>query len=230
MSAKSILLLAIIMGGITTLLFNNYLKNTATPVSMENTETTVEIIVAAEALKKNERITSEKLAVTTIPEKALHPETITSKEELEGLFVNADIEIGEAFLSHRVQREEEEKLFISRKIKDGFRAISLDVTYVQSVSTLITPEDLVDVIFSGLDSIEAEEDNSINKILLENVRVLAVGRQIVEPTSAENYAEYSTVTFEVTPEDAIKLLNASAQGTIHLMLNSRIDEANDDLK
>jgi len=218
------------MGGITTLLFNNYLKNTATSVSMENTETTVEIIVAAEALKKNERISSEKLAVTTIPEESLHPETITSKEELEGLFVNADIEIGEAFLSHRVQREEDEKLFVSRKIKAGFRAISLDVAYVQSVSTLITPEDLVDVIFSGLDSIEAEEDNSINKILLENVRVLAVGRQIVEPTSTENYAEYNTITFEVTPEDAIKLLNASAQGTIHLMLNSRIDEANDDLK
>lgn len=227
MSAKSILLLAIIMGGITTLLFSNYLKNTTTTVS---TEATVEIIVAAEALKKNERISTDKLAVKTVSEKELHPQTVTSKEELEGLFVNADMETGEAFLSHRVQGEEDEKLLISRKVKDGFRAISLAINYVQSVSTLIVPEDLVDVIFSELILNEDEDDKIISKIILENVRVLAVGREMVEPTSPENYLEYSTVTFELTPADAMKLANASERGTIHLMLNSRIDEKNDELK
>lgn len=226
MSAKSILLLAIIMGGITTLLFSNYLKNTTTTVS---TETTVEIIVAAEALKKNERISSEKLAVKVIPEKSFHPQSITSIEELEGLFVNADMETGEAFLSHRVQGEEDEKLLISRKVKDGFRAISLSINYVQSVSTLTEPEDLVDVIFTET-VLKEEKEEIVTKILLEKVHVLAVGRKMVEPTSPENYLEYSTVTFELTPADAMKLANASERGTIHLMLNSRIDEKNDELK
>ncbi|WNF36969.1 Flp pilus assembly protein CpaB [Bacillaceae bacterium IKA-2] len=226
MSAKSILLLAIIMGGITTLLFSNYLKNTTTTVS---TEPTVEIIVAAEALKKNERISAEKLAVKVIPEKSFHPQTITSKEELEGLFVNADIETGEAFLSHRVQGEEDEKLLISRKVTDGFRAISLAINYVQSVSTLTEPEDLVDVIFTEM-VLKEEKEEIVTKIILEEVRVLAVGRKMEEPTSAENYLEYSTVTFELTPADAIKLANAAERGTIHLMLNSRIDEVDDELK
>jgi pilus assembly protein CpaB len=226
LSAKSILLLAIIMGAITTLLFSNYLKNTTTTVS---TEPTVEIIVAAEALKKNERISAEKLAVKTISEKELHPQTVASKEELEGSFVNADMETGEAFLSHRVQGEEDEKLLISRKVKDGFRAISLAVSYVQSVSTLIVPEDIVDVIFTET-VLKEEKEESVTKVLLENVRVLAVGREMVEPTSQEDYLEYSTVTFELTATDAIKLVNASAQGTVNLMLNSRIDEVDDELK
>ncbi|RXJ01906.1 Flp pilus assembly protein CpaB [Anaerobacillus alkaliphilus] len=226
MSSKSIFLLAIIMGGITTLLFNNYLKNSTAPTAAIVTENTVEIIVAAEPLKKNERITAEKLEFKTIPESALHPQTLMTKEELEGLFVTADMQTGEAFFSHRVQSEEDEKLFISRKVKPGYRAVSVSVNYVESVSTLTEPEDLVDIIFT--ETIEKEDKEEIvTKLLFEKVRVLAVGRKMVEPTSPESYSEYSTVTLELTPADAIKIVNVSERGSIHLMLNSRIDEPSD---
>jgi pilus assembly protein CpaB len=222
------LILAIIMGGVTTLLFSNYMKNTTTSTAAVLEGNTVDIIVAAEPLKKNERISAEKLVVKTIPEIAFHPQTITTIEELEGLIMNADMEAGEVFLSHRVQNEAEENLFISRKVKDGFRAVSITVNYEQSVSTLIEPEDLVDVFFSEKD--ENDDGKVVSKILLEKVRVLAVGRKMVEPTSSEDYVEYSTVTFELKPEDAFKLLNARVAvaddgATIQLMLNSRIDEA-----
>ncbi|MCT8136523.1 Flp pilus assembly protein CpaB [Anaerobacillus sp. CMMVII] len=229
MSSKSIFLLAIIMGGITTLLFNNYLKNSISSTAAVVADNTVDIIVAAEPLKKNERITAEKLEVTTIPEKAFHPQTITSKEELEGLFVNADMEQGEAFFTHRVQSEEEETVFISRKVKEGFRAVSIVVNYEQSVSTMVEPDDLVDVFFSKTERKEDENVKVVSRLILENVRVLAVGRKMKEPSSHEDYAEYSTVTFELTPGDAVKLLDARVAvvdegATIHLMLNSRINE------
>jgi pilus assembly protein CpaB len=222
------LILAIVMGGITTLLFNNYIKNTTTSTAAVIEGNTVDIIVAAEPLKKNERISAEKLVVKTIPEYTFHPQTITSKEELEGLIMNADMETGEAFLSHRVQSEAEENLFISRKVQEGFRAVSISVNFVQSVSTLIEPEDLVDVIFSESEGKEDEKAEVATKILLENVRVLAVGRKMIEPTSTESYVEYSAVTFELKPEDAVKLINASELGNIHLMLNSRIAETNEE--
>jgi pilus assembly protein CpaB len=218
------LILAIVMGGITTLLFSNYMKSTTTSTANLIDGNTVDIIVAAEPLKKNERITSEKLVIKTIPENTLHPQTITSVEELEGLIMNADMETGEAFLSHRVQSEADENLFISRKVKDGYRAVSIAVNYVQSVSTLIEPGDLVDVIFSESDEKEGEKAKVITEILLENVKVLAVGRKMVEPTSSEDYVEYSTVTFELLPNDAVKVINASELGMLQLMLNSRIDE------
>ncbi|MCD8508824.1 MAG: Flp pilus assembly protein CpaB [Bacillus sp. (in: Bacteria)] len=164
----------------------------------------------------------------TVPETAFFQQSITSKEELEGLFVTADMEMGEAFLSHRVQSEKEENLFISRKIKEGYRAVSVAVNYVESVSTLVEPEDIVDVIFSEMNEIAEKDDKNkretvVSRVLLENIRVVAVGRRMNELTSPENHVEYSTVTFELKPEDAVKLINATERGEIHLMLKSRIN-------
>ena len=214
------------MGGITTLLFSNYMKTTTVEQAAVISDETVEVIVARETFKKNERISMEKLEVKQVPKHSSHPQAITSLEELDGLFVNANIEKGEMFLSHRVQSEEDEGLFISRKVNDGHRAISISVNFVQSVSTLIEPEDYVDVIYSEEEENESESESPkvISKILLENVRVLAVGRKMLEPTSTEQYVEYSAVTLELLPADAVKLINGIENGSIHLMLNSRLVE------
>lgn len=221
MRSKFILFLAIIMGSITTFLFYNYMKQyDATAVMSENM---VEVVVASQPLKKNERITVDKVEVMNVPETGLHPQVVTSLQEIDGLILNADIEENEVILNHRVQHEEDEQLFVSRKVKDGFRAVSIGVNFVQSVSNLIEPEDYVDVIFS--EEVKVNEQTTIRtELLLENVRVLAVGRKLIESTSAENYVEYSAATLELTPQNSVKLINASGRGTIQLILHSRVEE------
>ncbi len=209
------------MGVITTILFYNYMKQyDATTVVNENM---VEVAVATQLLKNNERITLDKVEVMNIPEKGLHPQAVTAVEELEGLIVNADIEQGEVILNHRVQREEDEKLFVSRKVRDGFRAVSIGVNFVQSVSNLVEPEDYVDVVFSEV--IKVDDENIVNtELILENVRVLAVGRKLIESTTGESYMEYSAATLELTREGTVKLINASERGNIQLTLHSRVEE------
>ncbi|OIJ14636.1 Flp pilus assembly protein CpaB [Anaerobacillus arseniciselenatis] len=221
MRSKFILLLAIVMGSITTILFYSYMKQYDATAAI--TESMVEVVVAAQPLKKNERITTDKVEVTSVPEKGLHPQAITSMEQLDGLIVNADISTGEVVLSHRVQREEDEKLFVSRKVKEGLRAVSVGVNFVQSVSNLVEPEDYVDVVFSEV--IKVDGENIVNtELILENVRVLAVGRKLIESTSGENYMEYSAATLELTRDDTVRLVNASERGNIQLTLHSRVEE------
>ena len=209
------------MGSITTILFYSYMKQYDATAAI--TESMVEVVVAAQPLKKNERITTDKVEVTSVPEKGLHPQAITSMEQLDGLIVNADISTGEVVLSHRVQREEDEKLFVSRKVKEGLRAVSVGVNFVQSVSNLVEPEDYVDVVFSEV--IKVDGENIVNtELILGNVRVLAVGRKLIESTSGENYMEYSAATLELTRDDTVRLVNASERGNIQLTLHSRVEE------
>ena len=57
--------------------------------------------------------------------------------------------------------------------------------------------------------------------------VLAVGRKMVAATSEEEeYVEYTTVTLEVKPEDAVKLVNAAEKGNIHFTVHSKINQKN----
>ncbi len=207
------------MGGITTILFFNYLKQF--DASVASNEKMVEVVVASKQLKKNERISADKVAVTKIPESARHPLAITKIKEVDGLIVNADIEAGEILLPHRVQQEEDEKLLVSRKVKEGYRAVSIGVNFVQSVSNLIEPEDYVDVVFS--EAVKRDGGTSVvTQLILENVRVLAVGRKLIESTTGETYVEYSAATLEVNTKDAVRLINASERGNLHLTLHSRI--------
>lgn len=209
------------MGGITTVLFYSYMKQyDATAAISENM---VEVVVAIELLQKNERISTDKIEIRSIPELSLHPQAATSIEQLEGLIVNADIEKDEVILLHRVQREEDENLLVSRKIKEGFRAVSVGVNFVQSVSNLVEPEDYVDVIFSEV--IKSDGETIVNtKLIFEKIRILAVGRKLIESTTGEIYMEYSSATLELNAEAAVMLVNASERGTIQLSLHSRVEE------
>lgn len=221
MRSKIILILALVMGGITTFLFFQYMKQYNSEVVMS--ESMVEIVVAKEPIKENQLISASMLEVTAWPEMGIHPQTIRSIFEIEGQYATADIEVGEPILSHRVKTSKEETIFVSRKVQEGFRAISVDVNFVQSVSNLIEPEDYVDVIFS--ESVKVNGENTmVSELILQRKRVLAVGRKMQAATSTEGYVEYSSITLELTPVDVVQLVNASERGNIHMALHTKVFE------
>lgn len=227
MRSKLILVLSLLMGIVTTLLFYQYTKKfNAEQVSAEKT---IEIVVAKDKINKNERITQEKLELVKMPEKAVLPQSLKNVGEADGKIATSVIEKGEPILSHRLVSEQEEDVYVSRKVKEGYRAVSVGVNFNQSVSNLIEPEDVVDVVFTKENKDPANQIPPESSILLEKARVIAVGRKIVTPEqSKEKYVEYKSVTLEVKPEGALKIINASEQGKIHFILNKRpeMDEKN----
>ena len=218
MRSKLVLVLALVMGIVTTFLFFQYMNQVKAEKTMNSN--LVEIVVAKEKIRKNEQITAQKLEMTMVPEKALHANSIKNLAEAEGKLANADIEQGEAVLSHRLGTETTEEIYVSRKVREGYRAVSVGVNLNQSASNLIEPEDEVDILFSK--QVEGPDKKIVSQIILQKARVLAVGRKMVLPEDTqEPYAEYSTVTVELKPEDALKLVNSSEQGNIHFMLHKR---------
>jgi pilus assembly protein CpaB len=217
--AKIVLVLALIMGAITTYLFFGYMQR-FDEASVVN-ESLVEVITAKVPIKKDQKITAVMLQVVQVPKMGLHPHAVKTIAEAEGKVASSDIVAGETLLQSRLDSQKDEALFVSRKVKEGYRAVSVGVNFVQSVSNLIEPEDLVDVIFTPPPK---TNEPAVSVLLLEKVRVLAIGRRMVEAGKDTVYAEYSSATLEVTPKDAVTVINSDESGTISLALHSRVNQ------
>jgi pilus assembly protein CpaB len=220
--SKMVLMLSLVMGIITTILFFQYMKQLNTEKVAITSVQTVGVVVAKEKIEKNEKISSEKLEIVQKSEKDVLPQTVKSLSDAEGKLATSMIEKGETILTHRLGSEQEEGVYVSRKVRDGYRGVSVGVNINQSVTNLIEPEDEVDVVFTKIIKNKAKQDVPQSVILLNKARVLAVGRKMVTPENTKDpYVEYSSVTLELKPEDAVKLVNASEIGKIHFILNKR---------
>ncbi len=115
--------------------------------------------------------------------------------------------------------------FLAAALMPDHRAVTIVVNQETSHAGLIAPGDRVDVIFTmQVPSDGASQLNSFSRTILQNIRVVAVGRRVEsavsEPESEENGGRNSgdTVTLEVLPPEADRLVLATTRGSISLAL------------
>ncbi|HEY4552828.1 MAG TPA: Flp pilus assembly protein CpaB [Bacillaceae bacterium] len=219
MRKKLILPLALVLGAITTFLFIQFL-NQMDGAQDAKTETET-VIIAKENIQENQKIKPELLNAVEVPLGAVHKNAIKNKEAAAGKFATADIKEGEVVLSHRIQSQQDETVFLSRKIDEGYRAVSIGVDFVQSVSNLIEPGDRVDAVISETVK-EGDRETVKTSQVLSGIRVLAVGRKMAAPSAKEDYAEYTSLTLQVQPQDAVALINAAERGKVQFLLDSAL--------
>ena len=230
MKSRNVLILALVMALVTTLLFNKYLKDLDSRYKKNQNKITV--VAAKEPIKKNQRVTKQMLQVKEISADAVPTDAVKKLEQVEGKYALTDIKEGEVLLPFRFTSQFEESEVITRKIRDGYRAVSIEANFVESVSNLIQPEDYVDVVYT--ESIKQNGGtNQVNtSLVLENVRVLAVGKSLNEekgdgkvvkdPQQKEEENQYTAVTVELKPEDAVKIINVDEKGNIKFILRSKV--------
>jgi pilus assembly protein CpaB len=136
---------------------------------------------------------------------------------------------------------------LSYTLSSGMRAMTIYVTEITGVAGYINPGDRVDIIFtydftakpyseeseesggeSGGESGVGNNDIPIesSSMVLENVKVLEAGiitQKLAEAGGAEKTV-YTSLTLEVSPEDALKLQFAVTYGQISLLLRAVDDE------
>lgn len=115
--------------------------------------------------------------------------------------------------------------FLAAALMPDHRAVTIVVNQETSHAGLIAPGDRVDVIFTmQVPSDGASQLNSFSRTILQNIRVVAVGRRVEsavsEPESEENGGRNGgdTVTLEVLPPEADRLVLATTRGSISLAL------------
>jgi pilus assembly protein CpaB len=109
---------------------------------------------------------------------------------------------------------------IASSIPNGYRAVSVPINDVSGVSGLVQPSSRVDVLFTRPGTMV----EAITSTILQNVKVLAVGRALFPNQAADPKASKMPVaTLLLTPEDAQKLELAKNEGKISLTLRNPLD-------
>ncbi|HEY9277251.1 MAG TPA: Flp pilus assembly protein CpaB [Methylotenera sp.] len=112
---------------------------------------------------------------------------------------------------------------LSAVIKEGNRAMTVRVNDVVGVAGFALPGNYVDIVVNTIDETAkaADGNNSISKIVLEHILVLAVAQEQNRDETKPKVV--NAVTLEVTPDQAEKLDLARSVGTLSLVLRNQID-------
>ena len=125
-----------------------------------------------------------------------------------------------------------ERTGLPAQTRSGWRAISIPVSSVTSVSGLIRPNNFVDVIgtFHFPDAKGDTSRDTVTMTILQRVKVLATGTDIgyAQQNGAQAGASamgrsYSTVTLELTPKEVEMIIFAQQKGSLTLSLRSYED-------
>ncbi len=116
-----------------------------------------------------------------------------------------------------------ERGFLAAVLTPGMRAVSVPVDEASANAGLIFPGDRVDLVLSQSLTGEATPGGQARRAaetVLEDVRVLAMGRRLVAAAGEESSIQARTVTLEVSPAGAERVALVTELGKLALSLRS----------
>jgi len=120
--------------------------------------------------------------------------------------------------------------FLAAALRPDHRAVTIPVDRATGEAALIYPGDHVDVILTAqVRDPNSRETNTITATILENIRVVAVNRQVESSSLGAGTSRQvsrnaaSTVTLELMPPEAERLVLATTKGSISLAMRSLTD-------
>lgn len=225
MKSKRLLLLAALLGIITTFLVYYYLEGlTAAATS----EATGKVLVARQDIPADTLVTAGMVEVARIPQEYIHPRAFSAPEQVVGGVTTAPIIAGEQLLRSKVVSEKEKSAALAYRIPPGKRAVSVPIDEISGVSKLIRVGDHVDVIGTVIiprtnPATGQQEQKVFTVVTLQDVEILAIGQDLNDTGDSGNDAERLTATLAVTVAQAQPLIMANEQGTIRFLLRSPVD-------
>ncbi|HEY0715310.1 MAG TPA: Flp pilus assembly protein CpaB [Polyangia bacterium] len=208
--------MALIAGASAAMMFKWYLdKSQASAVGLSK------VVVATMDLPVATALKPEHMTLVDWPAK-VRPQGASGKiEDLVGRVLIAKTLKAEPILPARLASKEAGS-GLAALIPENMRAVAVRVDDVVGVAGFVHPEDRVDVIAT----IRPDDGETTSKVILQNIKVLAVGRQMDSDDKKKAKALPVTVaTLLVTPAESERLALAAIQGKILLTLRSGSDNA-----
>jgi pilus assembly protein CpaB len=113
--------------------------------------------------------------------------------------------------------------FLAAVLAPGMRAVTVGVDAISGADGLIWPGDNVDVLLTQMISGAPTDKSIASEVVLSGVRVIATGSELIKSTGGPNAAAppaATTVTLEVTPDEAARCLVATNLGKLSLIVHS----------
>ena len=198
----------------------------ALPTIARQTNGKTEIVRITQPVLKGEKITSDNAEVVEVGGYNLPSNVAHSMEDVEGLYVTADLAAGDYILTSKVSTVPVSSDVALNDIPSGKVAISLTVkTLASGLSDKLQPGDIIRI-YHFLET--AEEVTAEEVPELRFVKVLSVtdsdGINVdntKEPTEDEEPQQSATITVLASPEQARIITEMENDGVAHVALISR---------
>ena len=226
---KKLKLIALLAAVLVGLGLYRFLEELKTPQEAPHTT----VVVAAVNIPENTQITEEMLTLKSISNDSLLADYILDIESVSGMVLTSDVYAGEQITRHRLVRLGEvdsAKKTLAYTLHPGMRAMTIFVDVDSGLVNFLKPGNRVDLLAnysheevrtSMLDPDVQEVVNlPTTQMLAQNIAILAVG-SVMDKTGT---TEYTSVTLEVTPEDAMNINAVTWWGDLRLLLRSPLDE------
>jgi len=191
---------------------------------------TMEVLCFANEVPSGTVLSKSDLGLKTVPALGLRGQALTAENV-------ADVVGRKILLGHRrgdvlfwadVEGGNPAEKGLSADIKKQMRAVSINCSGAASVSSMVRPNDHVDVIgtFDLSDGTHGagRAKSLVTCTILQNVLVLATGSRTAKTRETAFNGGYSTVTLEVTPREAEMLaFSEQIKGRLVLSLRNRND-------
>jgi pilus assembly protein CpaB len=210
--------LALVIGVIAALAASRFLSARIDAIEARNRSAMVEVVVARGDLPKGEEIGPDNVALRAIPTDYAHSNALTNGSfgRAVGRKLAYDIKGGEMLLSSML--EASKPATFSARVSTGWRAMTVAVDEINSISGLLEPGDVIDLI-AGLE----RKGSKLTMPLLQGVQVIATGQRLADDPLTGERKQYATVTLNVTPSQAIAVIAARDGGKITALLRNPAD-------
>ena len=218
-----VLLAALGVGGLAALGAKNYLSTQMAEIdARDKNKTMVQVVVAKSDLAKGSPLTAETVAVRSIPKEWAHSGAITPEQfgRSEGAVLAYPANAGEPVIW--AQLEGQRAPTFSTRLTPGRRAVTVPVDEISSLSGMVEPGDLIDIVVS----INKDKRN-FTFTLLQSVTVLATGTKASqeEKDPEGRPRTFTTITLDTSPEDAKRVIAAREVGRVTALLRAPNDNS-----
>ncbi len=188
----------------------------------------VEVVVASRDLGQGEILSSEVLAVRKIPKQFSHASAISSAgfADVEKARLQVPIKRGEALLQAHIEGLGQ-RVF-SSILQKGMRALTFEVDEISSTAGMLRPGDRIDLIYAVKPASATTSDERFVFPLLSNVNIMATGQSVTKQDARGAERRYTSVTMEVSPADANRILLAKSSGEVTAILRNPDDQTPND--
>jgi pilus assembly protein CpaB len=222
---------AIALGGLAFYLSNKAINQRISEIEAEANrgKTTVRVVVAKHALRKGDALNSSTVAVRQIPSEFVNGNMVTPEtfDTVKDQPLTVNLERGEPVMTAFTASRGGE--VFAATLKEGRRALTIEVDEISSFSGMLRPGDRIDLMLTAKPSSTGTSPDAkeFTFPMLSNVEVLATGqirKDVVESSGESVSRSYSTVTLNLAPQDATRVIAAKTGGKLTAVLRAPSDQ------
>ena len=207
--------------GILSLVLAAVIAFVALPTIARQTNGKTEIVRITQPVLKSEKITSDNAEVVEVGGYNLPSNVAHSMEDVEGLYVTADLAAGDYILTSKVSTVPVSSDVALNDIPSGKVAISLTVkTLASGLSDKLQPGDIIRI-YHFLETAEDVPELRFVKVLSVTDSDGINVDNTKEPTEDEEPQQSATITVLASPEQARIITEMENDGVAHVALISR---------